>query len=370
MSDVYHFDPRAVKLDESTFRVDSSRAQDIKSRALAAYFAPSELTFAPFDHPAKPSAGGVVKWLASASPVAVLNRLDVVLGQDGWSERYETLPTPAGIAVRCTIRVRFAPDADWVDRSAVGTGASDKAAHREAFERAAVKWGVARYLYDLPPLAAPFDPVMNGPATPPELPQACLPIAYRKCGEQAARPMCDMLEACLEAAKVHKSRHMQALATVAADAGVPVGTKPVNYENRHVTAIMKRIVDWRGAIEKGSPHPAKLSPFAGTPDCAAGRLHEPAARPTPTVSPAPAPAVKPAAPTELPVNGAEMLARLEAKDRELTAAKRIAPGALVAHVMDRADAAGYPADPCHWTQDHIREVAKWVSERIAPKPSK
>lgn len=82
---------------------------------------------------------------------AVMDRLDAVCGFDGWQNTY----TPGiGNSIVCNIGIRLRDkDYDeWVWKSD-GAGATDmeaeKGALSDAFKRAAVRWGVGRYLYDL-----------------------------------------------------------------------------------------------------------------------------------------------------------------------------------------------------------------------------
>lgn len=82
---------------------------------------------------------------------AVMDRLDTVCGPDGWQCNY----TP-GVAnsIICNIGVRIARGADdeWLWK-ADGAGATDMEGEKgmlsDALKRAAVRWGVGRYLYDL-----------------------------------------------------------------------------------------------------------------------------------------------------------------------------------------------------------------------------
>jgi len=78
----------------------------------------------------------------------VMNRLDDVCGPDGWEDSYTE--TPLGRVI-CTIRVRCGEH--WVSKSD-GAGKTDvegdKGGISDAFKRAAVKWGIGRYLYDMP----------------------------------------------------------------------------------------------------------------------------------------------------------------------------------------------------------------------------
>lgn len=76
----------------------------------------------------------------------VMNRLDDVCGPSGWQDRYEV----HGAKTICYLSVRV--DGEWITK-ADGAGDTDVEAEKgsisDAFKRAAVKWGIGRYLYDL-----------------------------------------------------------------------------------------------------------------------------------------------------------------------------------------------------------------------------
>lgn len=76
----------------------------------------------------------------------VMDRLDAVCGPANWSDRYEF----HGARTVCYLSIRV--DGEWVTK-ADGAGDSDveaeKGAISDALKRAAVKWGIGRYLYDL-----------------------------------------------------------------------------------------------------------------------------------------------------------------------------------------------------------------------------
>jgi hypothetical protein len=76
----------------------------------------------------------------------VMDRLDSVLGAENWQDRYEF----AGPRTICYLSVKI--DGEWVTK-ADGAGdtavEAEKGAISDAFKRAAVKWGIGRYLYDL-----------------------------------------------------------------------------------------------------------------------------------------------------------------------------------------------------------------------------
>jgi hypothetical protein len=77
-----------------------------------------------------------------------MDRLDSVCGPDGWQNTYTS-----GVngSIVCNIGVRM-PDKSWVWK-ADGAGATDvegeKGALSDAFKRAAVRFGIGRYLYDI-----------------------------------------------------------------------------------------------------------------------------------------------------------------------------------------------------------------------------
>lgn len=80
----------------------------------------------------------------------VMDRLDSVCGFDGWQCTYSPGTPGAAVSIVCNIGLRLAGDWIW---KADGAGATDMEAEKgtmsDAFKRAAVRWGVGRYLYDL-----------------------------------------------------------------------------------------------------------------------------------------------------------------------------------------------------------------------------
>lgn len=79
----------------------------------------------------------------------VMDRLDAAVGPPNWADMYESLSNGA---VRCGLSIRIpGEDGLWVTKWDVGVPSSiepDKGAHSDALKRAAVKWGIARDLYD------------------------------------------------------------------------------------------------------------------------------------------------------------------------------------------------------------------------------
>lgn len=76
----------------------------------------------------------------------VMERLDEVCGSDGWQDRYEF----SGARTICYLSVKVGDE--WITK-ADGAGdtavEAEKGAISDAFKRAAVKWGIGRYLYAL-----------------------------------------------------------------------------------------------------------------------------------------------------------------------------------------------------------------------------
>ena len=82
----------------------------------------------------------------------VMDRLDAVVGELKWSDRYAAMD---GGAVECTLTLHLeGAENDWVTHADVGypnaEGDSEplKGAYSDALKRAAVKFGIGRYLYD------------------------------------------------------------------------------------------------------------------------------------------------------------------------------------------------------------------------------
>lgn len=90
----------------------------------------------------------------------VMDRLDAAVGPANWRDSYEETPTGR---LLCTLSIRI--DGEWISKSD-GAGNTDvegeKGAISDALKRAAVKWGVGRYLYDLGNVWAACETGQNG----------------------------------------------------------------------------------------------------------------------------------------------------------------------------------------------------------------
>jgi hypothetical protein len=99
----------------------------------------------------------------------VMSLLDVELGPGNWQDEYVIGP---GGKVSCRIGI-FVEDRGWVWKGD-GAGETDiegeKGSFSDAFKRAAVKWGIARDLYDEKPTTSTGAPPAQRP------PQAAAPV--------------------------------------------------------------------------------------------------------------------------------------------------------------------------------------------------
>jgi hypothetical protein len=109
----------------------------------------------------------------------VEQRLDDVLGIDGWRDDYTVLD---GGAVACRLSLKIGET--WIAKMDVGApseqpdgGDRMKAAFSDALKRAGVKWGIGRYLYALPAVWADYDPQKKQFMRTPALPPAAVPAA-------------------------------------------------------------------------------------------------------------------------------------------------------------------------------------------------
>jgi hypothetical protein len=147
---------------------------DDTARLLAEPFNPAEVHFKP-----QVVSGNRALAIAYIDARAVMDRLDEVAGVGGWSDAYDTLPDGS---VVCRLSVRIGKE--WVTKVDVGSpsdqkdaGDKRKAAFSDALKRAAVKFGVGRYLYSLPSVWVDWDAKAKQFVKVPQLPRWALPGA-------------------------------------------------------------------------------------------------------------------------------------------------------------------------------------------------
>ena len=103
----------------------------------------------------------------------VQKRLDDVCGIDGWQSKF--YPTDKGVVCELSIRM---PDGTWITKSDGGVYTEKvtpfKGGCSDAFKRAAVQFGVGRYLYYIPNQWYPLNEYKTF-ETEPQLPKWALP---------------------------------------------------------------------------------------------------------------------------------------------------------------------------------------------------
>jgi hypothetical protein len=154
-------------------------------RRLAAYFTPDELEWRAITVSKRTGKGLAAAYITNR---AIMERLDEVVGPENWRNEYR--PGPGG-GVVCGLSIFVdrgeGQPGEWVtkwdgadntDVEAVKGGLSN------AMRRAAVQWGVGRYLYELPQQWVPVDDYKQFKVTP-RVPDRFLPP---RADERTARP--------------------------------------------------------------------------------------------------------------------------------------------------------------------------------------
>lgn len=129
--------------------------------------------------------------LAYLTARAVMNRLDEVLSPENWQDSYSVIPGTAGDTKGyiCSISIHLGDT--WVskqDGADESNMESIKGGISDAFKRTAVKWGVGRYLYDVPNEWVPIESYGNSYKLSkiPNLPAWALPEGTKQPARAAA----------------------------------------------------------------------------------------------------------------------------------------------------------------------------------------
>ena len=137
------------------------------AQALSAPFENSEVKFKP-----QHVSGNRALVVPFVDARVIQDRLDDVLGVMGWQDSYQCLPDGA---VVCRLCIRLG--VEWITKEDVGgqseqpdEGDRRKAAFSDALKRAAVKFGIGRYLYRLKPQWVDYDPQKRQLVGTPRLP--------------------------------------------------------------------------------------------------------------------------------------------------------------------------------------------------------
>jgi hypothetical protein len=211
--------------------------------ALAAPFEPREVKFKP-----AVVSGHRALALAYVDARAIQDRLDEVLGVTGWQDEYECLPDGS---VVCRLRLRLGDE--WITKMDVGgqseqpdEGDRRKAAFSDALKRAAVKFGIGRYLYRLPQLWCDYDPQKRQFARTPALPTSALPRSTKAVAglKELPKPV--------EPPKPAEPRRPAAReAKATAEASRPTQTLPANGAD-----LQRRLYDYDARLAKEGVCPA------------------------------------------------------------------------------------------------------------------
>ncbi|MFO0821700.1 MAG: Rad52/Rad22 family DNA repair protein [Gemmataceae bacterium] len=266
--------------------------------ALAAPFEPKEVKFKP--QMVKNNRALAMGYIDAR---LIQDRLDEVLGVENWQDKYEFLPDGS---VVCRLRVKLG--GRWITKTDVGSpseqpdsGDRVKAAVSDALKRAAVKFGIGRYLYRLPAQWVDYDPVKKQLAQLPQLPAFAIP-----------KPKAQTTATAAKATKV------------APPSAATTETQPDIVIDPKTQAIPKA--------------PPKIEP-------------KPEAK-----------AETPKASTNLPMNGQELHRRLQEYDAKLASQKLCVRGALLSHVTQAGVKAGYTANMADWTGPAIPFAVEAVKE--------
>src|SRR5262245_43135697 len=163
-------------VSESTTKPETTTTRDPQLLALAAALS---APFDPKNMKFKPQMVKNNRALAMAYIDARLiqDRLDEVLGVENWQDKYDILPDGS---VMCRLKINIT--GRWITKTDVGSPSEQpdsgdrlKAAFSDALKRAAVKFGIGRYLYRLKAEWVDYDPVKKQLIQVPQLPPFALP---------------------------------------------------------------------------------------------------------------------------------------------------------------------------------------------------
>jgi Rad52/22 family double-strand break repair protein len=284
------------------------------TEALSAPFAREEVRF-------KPQAvkGNKALALAYVDVRVIQDRLDEVLGVENWQDEYQLLPENS---VMCRLRLRIGRR--WITKMDVGSpseqpdgGDRMKAAFSDALKRAAVKFGIGRYLYRLQAQWVEYDPMRKVFTQTPKLPESALPV------RRVAAPV--------EPRPVPAARPASG---VPAPVSPPAAGETVRMTTAEVSAAARKEKEAAGPVVPDAPRRPE------------GNAKSP----------------------NLPADGRELHKRLQDFDTRLARSGRCQIGALLSHVTQAGIAAGYSADLTTWKGPEIAFAAEVVREFEARLP--
>jgi len=166
-----------------------AKTSQLRQTPPASSEAPDSFTPAIIEALRAPFLPGMVQWKAQSTTKdkrralavayidarAVMDRLDAVVGAHQWYDQYRVLritdddDSETAWSVECRLTVLD------ISKTDVGVGEDAKAAFSDSFKRAAVKFGVGRYLYDLPKVWVDYDAQRKQLVEEPTLPDWAMP---------------------------------------------------------------------------------------------------------------------------------------------------------------------------------------------------
>jgi hypothetical protein len=218
-----------------------ARSEELKAvqAALGRYFDPREVKWKP-----QSIKGARALAICYVDARAVMDRLDDVLGVDGWRTEYVPL---ANGSVECRLSVWLG--GQWVAKADVGSqseqpddGDRVKAAYSDALKRAAVQFGVGRYLYRLGSEWVDWDANAKGFAKTPALPDWAVPDDCRPCGAEKAAQIAGLIETvCQRTPGDPKPDPREVTAKVLAEYQVPPARGLAGLRKKEAAAILQRL---------------------------------------------------------------------------------------------------------------------------------
>ena len=187
---------------------------------------------------------------------AVMDRLDDAVGPGNWYDTYTA--SAAGNGIQCAIFVKI--DGEWVGKmDAAQFEKPDeskpneidmrlKGAYSDAFKRAAVKWGIGRYLYKLD---AVWVPLKDGRyiTENPKLPEWALPDSEKRGGNKA-RPVAT--KPAIAAVPDAPAPSPAPAKSITAMTQIPEGVSEA--DAKQVNAVINKIKAGKGEASKGKAY--------------------------------------------------------------------------------------------------------------------
>lgn len=201
----------------------------------------------------------------------IQDRLDDVLGTENWEDEYEVIQDGS---VMCRLRLKLG--GVWVTKTDVGSPSEQpdvhdrmKAAFSDALKRAAVKFGIGRYLYRLSSDWVDYDPVKKKIVQLPRLPDFALPAAMRGQGRPAAPRPAQASSPPPPAAA--QTRAQKAAAAPPADALPKTGDELARRVREFEDKLVEKKLCAKGALAahlinagKAAGYPADVQKWSGT----------------------------------------------------------------------------------------------------------